>query len=86
MTATNDEPAADHIESRTFDERPHLHQLLEAAKRREPLRVAVVHPVDGPSLLGALEASEEQLIEPILVGPEARIRAAAEELEADLAP
>jgi len=86
MADTNNGPAADCIENQTFDKRPHLHQLLEAAKRREPLRVAVVHPVDGPSLLGALEASEERLIEPILVGPEARIRAAAEELEADLAP
>jgi phosphate acetyltransferase len=67
-------------------ERAHLHQLLEAAKRREPLQVAVVHPVDGPSLLGALEAHQARLIEPILVGPEARIRAAAEALEMDLAP
>ncbi|WP_035061535.1 bifunctional enoyl-CoA hydratase/phosphate acetyltransferase [Andreprevotia chitinilytica] len=38
---------------------------------------AVVHPCDRESLLGALEAAKEGLIEPILIGPEAKIRAVA---------
>jgi len=53
-------------------------RLMETARRLPPLRTAVVHPVDEASLLGAVEAHREGLIEPVLIGPEARIRAAAE--------
>ncbi len=53
---------------------------------RPPLRVAVVHPVDAASLGGAIEAARAGLIEPVLVGPEARIRQAAEAAAIDLAP
>jgi phosphotransacetylase len=53
-------------------------RLMEMARRLPPLRTAVVHPVDEASLLGALESKREGLIEAILVGPEARIKAAAE--------
>jgi len=37
----------------------------------------VVHPCDALSLAGAIEAANAGLIEPVLVGPEAKIRAAA---------
>ena len=37
----------------------------------------VAHPCDETSLRGALEAAELGLIVPILVGPEAKIRAVA---------
>ena len=50
-----------------------------------PMRCAVVHPCDEASLLGALEAARLGLIEPVLVGPEARIRAVAEAAGASLA-
>jgi len=53
-------------------------QLIDATRSLEPLRMAVVHPCDELSLLGALEAKKENLIEPVLVGPEAKVRAAAE--------
>jgi phosphate acetyltransferase len=46
---------------------------------------AVVHPCDRDSLLGPLEAARRGLIEPVLVGPEARIRATAQAADADLA-
>jgi len=59
-------------------ERAHLHALREAAATLEPLRTAVVHPVGGPALRAALEASEAGLAAPVLVGPEGKIRAAAE--------
>ena len=49
-----------------------------------PIQTAVVHPVDTPSLLGAVEAARANLILPILVGPEARIRAAAVQAGLDL--
>ena len=49
-----------------------------------PIRTAVVHPVDGNSLQGAVNAAEAKLIIPIFVGPEARIRAAADAAGIDL--
>lgn len=48
------------------------------------IRTAVVHPCDALSLSAAIEAAERELLDPVLVGPEARIRAAAEELGASL--
>ncbi|TVP89121.1 MAG: bifunctional enoyl-CoA hydratase/phosphate acetyltransferase [Thioalkalivibrio sp.] len=65
-------------------ERAHLHELLEAASSPEPLPTAVVHPVDPHSLKGALQAAGKGLIIPVLVGPEERIRQAAEEAEVDI--
>lgn len=48
-----------------------------AAVAGPPLPCAVVHPCDAASLGGALEAASRGLIAPVLVGPAARIRAAA---------
>jgi phosphotransacetylase/acyl dehydratase len=62
----------------------HFQKLLSRAQGRPPLRTAVVHPVDANSLLGAIEAFNLQLIMPILVGPEAKIRAAAERAQVDI--
>jgi phosphate acetyltransferase/phosphate butyryltransferase len=61
-------------------------RLIELTRGLDPIRTAVVHPVDTPSLLGAVEAARAQLIVPVLVGPEARIRAAAAQGQIDLAP
>lgn len=47
---------------------------------------AVVHPCDRESLAGALEAAQHGLIEPVLVGPQAKIRAVATEAGWDLSP
>ena len=52
-------------------------QLIEATRSMKPLKTAVVHPVDEASLLGAVEAAHEALMEPVLIGPEAKIRQAA---------
>jgi acyl dehydratase len=60
------------------------HDLLAAARQVPRLRTAVVHPVDTVSLLGAIEAARQDLIEPVLVGPETRIRRAAAETGIDL--
>lgn len=57
-----------------------------AAAHGQPLRVAVVHAVSAVAVAGAAEAAEAGLIEPVWVGPEARIRAAAEEAGVDLSP
>ena len=49
-------------------------RLIKAAQTEAIIKVAVVHPCDDVSLGGAVEAARLHLIEPILVGPEQRIR------------
>jgi phosphate acetyltransferase/phosphate butyryltransferase len=60
-------------------------QLLELVRGFKPLRTAVVHPCDEASLVGAVAAARERLIEAVLVGPEEKIRRAAELANVDLA-
>ena len=55
-------------------------------KGLEPIRTAVVHPVDTVSLLGAVEAARARLIVPVLIGPEHKIHAAAAQAQLDLSP
>ncbi|MGC8806206.1 MAG: bifunctional enoyl-CoA hydratase/phosphate acetyltransferase [Thiomonas sp.] len=58
----------------------------EGCKGLHPMRVAVVHPVNTVSIQGAIDAAQAGLIEPVWIGPEARIRAAAEAAGIDLSP
>ena len=58
--------------------------LLSLTTGLSPVPTAVVHPCDASSLGGPLQAADEGLIIPILVGPEAKIRAVAEEEGFDL--
>lgn len=51
--------------------------LLARAQRLAPLPTAVVHPCDEAALAGALRARDLGLLEPVLVGPEDRIKAVA---------
>jgi len=60
--------------------------IQRAAAQGAPVPTAIVHPCDRDSLLGAIEAARRGLIAPVLVGPEARIRATAQAAEVDLAP
>ncbi|MGF1625276.1 MAG: bifunctional enoyl-CoA hydratase/phosphate acetyltransferase [Alphaproteobacteria bacterium] len=60
-------------------------QLIESTRALAPIRTAVVHPCDEPSLVGALDAMVQGLIVPVLVGPRARIEAAAAEAGRSLA-
>jgi len=60
--------------------------LIERCATLEPVTTAVAHPCDESSLTAAVEAAEANLIRPILVGPEARIRAVAEQFELDIRP
>lgn len=59
--------------------------LLAHAVTDRPVAVAVAHPCDAAALGAAAEAAEAGLIEPILVGPEAKIRAAAAAAGLDIA-
>ena len=58
--------------------------LLSIASGLSPIPMAVAHPCDAESLRGPLQAAEAGLIDPILVGPEHKIRSVAEELGLDL--
>ena len=58
--------------------------LIRMTRGLAPIRTAVVHPVDAPSLVGAVEAARVNLITPVLVGPESKIRAAAAQAQVDL--
>lgn len=49
-----------------------------------PVPCAVVHPCDEASLSGAMAAAKRGLIQPWLIGPEARIRSLADQLGIDL--
>lgn len=55
----------------------HYQQLLALTKNIAPIMVAVVHPCDELSLLGALEAKDKGVIVPILIGPVDKIKATA---------
>ena len=58
--------------------------LLSIASGLSPIPMAVAHPCDAESLRGPIQAAEAGLIDPILVGPEYKIRAVAEEQGLDL--
>ncbi len=51
--------------------------ILMIAAGGDPVPTAIVHPCDAIAITAALEAAQLGLIVPILVGPEAKIRAAA---------
>jgi phosphotransacetylase len=59
-------------------------QLLAACRNLEPVATAVAHPCEATALAGALEGRDERLIEPILVGPVAKIREIAAKSKLDL--
>ena len=61
-------------------------KILLRCQSLPPVKCAVVHPCDRDSLLGPIEAAKRGLIEPILVGPESKIRAVAEAEGLDLSP
>lgn len=60
--------------------------IIARAAAPDPVPTAIVHPCDAHALGGALEAARAGLILPVLVGPEIKIRAAAEEAGLDITP
>lgn len=59
-------------------------KLLERCKSLAAIPTAVAHPCEESALTGAVEAAEAGLIEPILVGPAARIEQIAKSANIDL--
>ena len=64
-------------ESRQTQSPSKYDRLIAAAQGVPPVPTIVVHPCDETSLRGAIEAAEAGIIKPILVGPAAKIAAAA---------
>ncbi len=58
--------------------------LIKLKNNFPPLITAIVHPVDKLALQGAIDAANENIIIPILVGPKEKILAAAKEANIDI--
>jgi phosphate acetyltransferase len=76
-----------HLSQEAAVEREHAKykKLVEFCRSLEPVPTAVAHPCDQSSLEGAIQAAQNGLIAPILVGPRARIEAVAAEHGIDIA-
>ena len=59
-------------------------RLLERCRALEAIPTAVAHPCEESALTGAVEAAQAGLIEPILVGPAAKIEETARSANIDL--
>jgi len=60
--------------------------LIERTCGGEPVPTAIVHPCSAIAIRAAVEAAAAGLVAPILVGPEAKIRAAAKAAGMDISP
>lgn len=58
--------------------------FVAEARSLPPVRAAIVHPCSAGAILAAVEVRQQGLFEPLLVGPEAKIRAAAEAAGIDM--
>ncbi len=60
--------------------RPHVRheRFIDEARGLPTMVVGVVHPCSTEAIQAAIEARDEGLIEPVLIGPERKIRAAAD--------
>lgn len=79
-------PAVAKPEAFVHENAARLKALIEKAKDRAPVRAGVVHPVNALTLNGVAGAMAENLIAPVLIGPKAKIEAAAEEAGFNLGP
>jgi len=59
-------------------------QLIARCQALTPVPTAVAHPCDESSLRGAVEAAELGILQPILVGPKAKIEAVAAQFQLDI--
>jgi phosphate acetyltransferase len=73
-------------EVRINDKTSQYRRLIAMAEEPGPISMAIVHPCDRESLLGAVEAAKSNLIVPVLVGPRSRMEAVANAENIDLRP
>ncbi|MEM5437535.1 phosphate acetyltransferase [Paraburkholderia diazotrophica] len=72
------------MEPQREHKREKYERLVDFAASLPPTPTAVAHPCDHDSLSAVVEAARLKLIAPILVGPRAKIEAAAKEGDLDL--
>ena len=58
--------------------------FVKEARSTPAVRAAIVHPCSPDAILAAIEVRERGLLEPLLIGPEAKIREAAEAAQVSL--
>jgi len=61
-----------------------FHKFLDRCKALPKMATAVAWPLSDVALMGATEAAAEGLIDPMLVGPEAEIKALAKKMNIDI--
>ncbi|WP_420238826.1 bifunctional enoyl-CoA hydratase/phosphate acetyltransferase [Telmatobacter bradus] len=61
-----------------------FNKFIERTKALPAMPTAVVWPLTDVALEGAVEAAKEGIIDPIMIGPEAKIKALAAELKFDV--
>lgn len=61
-----------------------LPDLVALAAKAPPVRAAIAHPCDAGSIQAAADAARLGFVTPILVGPEAKVRAAADAAGVDI--
>lgn len=59
-------------------------EFISQARSLPAIRAAIVHPCSPEAILAAVEIRDEGLLKPLLIGPEAKIRAAAEKAQVSL--
>ncbi|MBU3724767.1 MAG: bifunctional enoyl-CoA hydratase/phosphate acetyltransferase [Burkholderiaceae bacterium] len=67
-----------------FDPDARLKALLALGAHLDPILCGIVHPCEPGALQGAIEAAEQRLIQPVLIGPKSKILATAEEAGLDV--
>src|SRR5512146_2066423 len=87
-TATKPRPAESPADTVALQKPTREHvkyqRLIDFCKTLPPTPTAVAHPCDQTSLQGAVDAARMELIEPILVGPRARILDVAKQYDIDI--
>ncbi|WP_454650020.1 bifunctional enoyl-CoA hydratase/phosphate acetyltransferase [Bradyrhizobium liaoningense] len=58
--------------------------FVKRARSRPAVKAAIVHPCSPEAILAAMEVRQEGLLDPLLIGPEAKIRSAAEAAQVSL--
>lgn len=61
-----------------------FHKIIESCAQLPAIRVAVVHPAKANVLEAVMDSVEAGLIIPVLIGPEAKIKSAANEANVDI--
>jgi len=72
------------VSLRRHDSYDRYDRFIRDARALTMIKVAIVHPCSPEAILAAVEIRDEGLLEPVLVGPEAKIRAAAEAAQVSL--